>query len=216
MMMMNKNLFTALFVGLVTLLGAATAFTTAPAAATKSFSTALGPVARNGLVYEDVEYGSGRRVLPGDSILCYYKGTYTTTTNNNKGGNPFFGNVGAQSQTVTFDETPPGEPMEFVIGQGQVIPGWDLGICGNVELDIPPMNIGGDRKLLIPSALAYGESGAGNGVIPPNQDLEFQIAVLNAQRKGGISMNMRLGGYAVVAGFAVTVLGTGWFVLHNL
>lgn len=168
-----------------------------------SSSTALGPVARNGLVYEDVEIGSGRRVNAGDTVLCYYEGSYK------QGSGPF-------SKSVTFDATEPGEPVQFLVGKGQLIDGMDTGICGDLSLEIPPMNIGGDRKLKIPSDLAYGEQGAGGGAIPPNQDLEFQIAIVNAEKQGGVSMDTRLKGYAAVAAFATIVLSSGWFVLHNI
>ena len=49
-----------------------------------------------------------------------------------------------------------GQPFEFKLGKGQVIPGWDAGVQG--------MRVGGRRKLTIPSAMAYGARGAG-GVI---------------------------------------------------
>jgi hypothetical protein len=135
---------------------------------------------RNGLQYEDVEIGTGRRVLPGDAVLCYYVGTFP-------------------GQSQAFDETEPGEPAEFVVGKGKVIPGWDLGIVGNLALDLPPMNIGGDRKLVVPSGLAYGSEGA--GPIPPDQDLEFQIMILNAQRSSGVADDVQRKGFAGLFGF---------------
>lgn len=168
-------------------------------------TTALGPVARNGLRYEDVEIGTGRRVNKGDTILCYYSGSYK------KKGDGLF----AKDEKIVFDETKPGEPVEFLVGQGKLIPGMDMGIPGSLDFDIPPMNIGGDRRLMVPSALAYGEAGIGS-VIPPNQDLEFQIAVLSAEARRGVSMEYRLKGYAAVAVFAITMLSAGWFALHSL
>jgi len=65
----------------------------------------LGVVSRNGLIYEDIEIGTGRNIFPGDSILCYYIGTYQSTT---KGGNNPFSN---NNKKVTFDETDAGEPV---------------------------------------------------------------------------------------------------------
>ena len=66
-------------------------------------TTKLGPVARNGLGYEEVEIGTGRNVFPGDTVVCYYSGQYKTVS--------LMG-----EKKVTFDETLPGEPAEFVSG----------------------------------------------------------------------------------------------------
>jgi peptidylprolyl isomerase len=63
-----------------------------------------------------------------------------------------------------------GEPFRFKLGKGQVIPGWDTGVAG--------MRVGGRRKLTIPSAMAYGARGAGNGVIAPHEPLVFVVDLL--------------------------------------
>jgi len=73
--------------------------------------------------------------------------------------------------------------------------GWDLGILGGLEGEITPMNVGGKRRLLIPSGLAYGPEGI--GPIPGNTDLEFELEVLDAGEESDISLQYRLGGYAV-------------------
>ena len=62
-----------------------------------------------------------------------------------------------------------GQPFEFRLGKGQVIPGWDQGVAG--------MRVGGRRRLTIPSAMAYGARGAG-GVIKPNEPLVFVVDLL--------------------------------------
>src|SRR4051812_49159320 len=62
-----------------------------------------------------------------------------------------------------------GQPFEFKLGAGQVIPGWDQGVQG--------MRVGGRRKLTIPSAMAYGARGAG-GVIEPHEPLVFVVDLL--------------------------------------
>lgn len=172
--------------------------------------------ARNGLSYEDVEIGTGRNVFPGDSILCYYVGTYEKEDSGN-GNNLFFAAIGgAKDKKVTFDETEPGEPAEVVIGRGQVIKGWDIGICGDMTLDIPPMKIGGDRRLIIPAELAYGERGAGD-VIPPNTVLEFQVAVLNAERSDpGVSGETKAKGFAALGGFLLFMAVFGFVATQNI
>jgi peptidylprolyl isomerase len=63
-----------------------------------------------------------------------------------------------------------GEPFQFKLAKGQVIPGWDAGVAG--------MRVGGRRKLTIPSAMAYGARGAGNGLIAPHEPLVFVVDLL--------------------------------------
>ena len=72
---------------------------------------------------------------------------------------------------ATFDSTIGGTPFTFNIGAGQVIQGWDQGI--------PGMRVGGLRRLIIPSSLAYG--GTRNGSIPPNATLLFEIELLTVE-----------------------------------
>lgn len=169
-------------------------------------STVLGPIARNGLEFEDVEIGTGRNIFPGDTILCYYEGSFKKL-----GSGPF-----GQVSTFVFDKTEAGDPIEIMVGRGQVIRGWDIGILGDPSLGIPPMKIGGDRKLKVPSSLAYGETGAGGGVIPPGQDLEFQIAVLNAEQKGGISQDFKVVGYAAIVLFAAIISVGGYWLAFKI
>ncbi len=103
------------------------------------------------LKIEDTLVGTGAEVKSGDTVVMHYTGTLVDGTK--------------------FDSSlDRGQPFETQIGEGRVIKGWDQGV--------PGMKVGGKRKLFIPSALAYGERGAG-GVIGPNADLIFEVELLN-------------------------------------
>jgi FKBP-type peptidyl-prolyl cis-trans isomerase FkpA len=73
-----------------------------------------------------------------------------------------------------FDSSQGRGPFDFVLGAGQVIPGWDQGFDG--------MKIGGRRRLTIPPDMAYGVDGAGGGIIPPNATLIFEMELLDVQQ----------------------------------
>lgn len=62
--------------------------------------------------------------------------------------------------------------IAFAVGTGRVIPGWDEGIS--------TMNVGGKRRLSVPSDLAYGETGAGEA-IPPNSQLQFECELISVE-----------------------------------
>jgi len=65
-----------------------------------------------------------------------------------------------------------GQPLSFVLGAGQMIPGFDEGVAG--------MRVGAKRRLIIPPDLAYGPQGR-PPLIPPNAELTFDIELLEAQ-----------------------------------
>ncbi|MEU5538253.1 FKBP-type peptidyl-prolyl cis-trans isomerase [Streptomyces sp. NPDC020362] len=67
-----------------------------------------------------------------------------------------------------------GTPLEFQLGAGQVIQGWDKGVEG--------MKVGGRRKLTIPAHLAYGDRGAGGGRIAPGETLIFVCDLVGVKR----------------------------------
>jgi FKBP-type peptidyl-prolyl cis-trans isomerase len=103
---------------------------------------------------EDLVVGKGAEATNGKRISVHYTGTLASD------GKKFDSSVDR------------GTPFDFVLGAGQVIRGWDLGVLG--------MKVGGKRKLTIPATLAYGERGAGN-VIPPNATLVFEVELLKVQ-----------------------------------
>lgn len=107
----------------------------------------------NGLQIQDLKVGDGPEAKVGDTVAVHYTGWLTDGTK--------------------FDSSlDRGQPFAFALGQGMVIQGWDIGVQG--------MKIGGKRKLTIPSALGYGERGAGEA-IPPNATLVFEVQLLAIQ-----------------------------------
>ncbi len=114
----------------------------------------------NELQIVDTVEGDGAEARPGTTVRVHYTGwLYDAGAPENR-GNKFDSSVDR------------GEPFDFPLGAGQVIPGWDQGVAG--------MKTGGTRVLTIPPALAYGPSGAG-GVIPPNATLVFEVQLLEVQ-----------------------------------
>lgn len=98
------------------------------------------------LVIDDLIVGDGAEATPGSVVSVHYVGVLYD------GGDEF---------DASYNR---GEPIQFILGVGQVISGWDEGIAG--------MKVGGRRQLTIPPHLAYGPFGAG-GVIGPNATLIF-------------------------------------------
>lgn len=105
----------------------------------------------SGLKYVDVVVGKGASPTVGKMVKVHYTGTL-------ENGKKFDSSVDRK------------EPFSFVIGVGQVIPGWDEGVL--------TMKVGGKRKLTIPAKLGYGARGAG-GAIPPNATLLFDVELLD-------------------------------------
>lgn len=104
----------------------------------------------SGLEYVEIEAGTGAQAKAGDTVRVHYTGKFLD-------GKVFDSSVSR------------GEPLEFPLGKGRVIKGWDEGIA--------LMKVGGKATLTIPPQLAYGESGAG-GVIPPNATLLFDVELV--------------------------------------
>lgn len=105
----------------------------------------------SGLHYQIIQQGSGAQAEKGKTVAVHYKGMFSD------GG--------------VFDSSyNRGNPIEFPLGMGQVIPGWDEGI----QL----LKTGDKARFVIPPHLAYGARGAG-GVIPPNATLVFDVELMS-------------------------------------
>ena len=137
------------------------AATPAPAKATSAEAQPKCQASPKELVVKDLEPGSGRPLIPRASVLVWYTGWLYD------GCKPDF--KGAQFDS---NRTRP-VPFGVVVGGGRVIKGWDEGLVGMKEK--------AKRLLIIPADKAYGEKGAGNGLIPPNAALVFEVETLTIQ-----------------------------------
>ncbi|MBK5298706.1 MAG: FKBP-type peptidyl-prolyl cis-trans isomerase [Vicinamibacteria bacterium] len=103
---------------------------------------------------EDLKVGEGAEASPGRRVTVHYTGTLMEGTK--------------------FDSSKDrNEPYAFVLGQGEVIAGWDEGVKG--------MKVGGIRRLTVPSSMAYGSRSGGGGVIPPNAALKFDVELVGVE-----------------------------------
>ncbi len=102
----------------------------------------------------DLTVGDGAEAGPGDSVRVHYVGVAYST------GEEF---------DASYNR---GAPLDFPLGAGRVIKGWDDGVAG--------MKVGGRRRLVIPPQLAYGDRGAG-GVIGPGETLIFVVDLVDVR-----------------------------------
>ena len=103
-----------------------------------------------GLQIDKLTIGNGAAPRKGQAVTVHYTGWFTT-------GEKF-------DSSVDRDE-----PFTFVLGAGQVISGWDIGVA--------TMKVGDKVKLTLPPELAYGAGGY-PGAIPPNSTLVFEVELL--------------------------------------
>jgi peptidylprolyl isomerase len=102
----------------------------------------------------DLAVGDGPEAAPGQQVSVHYVGV-------------------AHSTGEEFDASyNRGAPLDFPLGAGRVIRGWDEGVAG--------MKVGGRRRLVIPPHLAYGDRGAG-GVIGPGETLIFVVDLVGVR-----------------------------------
>ncbi|GLB49917.1 peptidylprolyl isomerase [Neptunitalea lumnitzerae] len=107
----------------------------------------------SGLRYKIIQKGNGVKAEKGKTVSVHYKGMFED------GG--------------VFDSSfKRNQPIDFTLGVGQVISGWDEGIA--------LLQVGDKARFVIPSHLAYGSRGAG-GVIPPNATLIFDVELVNVK-----------------------------------
>jgi FKBP-type peptidyl-prolyl cis-trans isomerase FkpA len=103
----------------------------------------------SGLVYQSLKEGTGAQPKASDTVKVHYRGTLL--------------------DGKEFDSSHKrGTPAEFPLNR--VIPCWTEGVA--------MMKVGGKAKLTCPPAIAYGASGAGNGLIPANATLNFEVELL--------------------------------------
>jgi len=107
------------------------------------------PINDNQIGIIDVKTGDGREAKAGDAVSVHYDGFLT--------------------DGVKFDSSRArGTPFTFVLGSGQVIPGFDTGVAG--------MKVGGVRRIVIPASLGYGNQAVGQ--IPANSTLLFEVELV--------------------------------------
>ena len=114
-----------------------------------SAPTAAAVTTPSGLVYTSVVEGKGPSPTAADTVKVHYRGTFPD-------GREFDSSY-SRNAPATF-------PL------GRVIPCWTEGV--------QKMKVGGKAHLVCPPAIAYGERGAGNGAIPPNATLRFEVELL--------------------------------------
>ena len=123
-----------------------------PAAQTKPDFDVVGGVTK--LTIKDTVVGTGPAAKPGDKVSVSYTGKLLNDS--------------------VFDSNVGHEPLDFTIGEGRVIKGWDQGLVG--------MKVGGKRQLIIPGSLAYGPKGS-PPKIPANATLKFDINLFSINEK---------------------------------
>lgn len=106
----------------------------------------------------DVRIGTGGEAGPGNALTVNYTGWFYDASK-------------TDSKGLQFDSSAGREAFTFTLGAGQVISGWDQGL--------PGMKVGGLRRLVVPSSLAYG--GFRNGRIPPFATLVFDVELVAVQ-----------------------------------
>lgn len=132
--------------------------TPTPTPVPKKIEPAKNPNDPKRLIVEDIVLGKGKLAAKGKNVQVHYTGwLYDATAPGGKG-------------KQIDSSLKRNEPWSFLLGAGKVIKGWDEGF--------KDMKVGGKRRLIIPSEMAYGKRGARTEV-PPNAPLIFEIELLD-------------------------------------
>jgi FKBP-type peptidyl-prolyl cis-trans isomerase FkpA len=131
-----------------------------PAEALVAGSATPGPAA-DSLIVTDVKVGTGKDATAGSTVFVHYTGWLYRPLAKNSHGKQF-----------DSSRVPGRDALDFPLGAGRVIKGWDEGV--------PGMKVGGKRKLTIPPHLAYGDRGF-PGAIPPGSTLIFDVELLSVK-----------------------------------
>ena len=151
--MMKRTLFLSLALLLTTGICSTTAY--AEKAATKKEASNI-----TKLIKIDKKLGKGAQATARHEVSVHYTGW-------------LYDEAAADHKGKKFDSSRDrGQPFDFPLGEGVVIDGWDQGVEG--------MKVGGQRTLIIPASLGYGERGS-PGVIPPNATLVFDVELLGVK-----------------------------------
>ena len=109
----------------------------------------------DGLIIKDIKIGAGPVAKDGETAIVHYTGMLMN------------------GKVFDASKLHGNQPFPFVLGAGQVIAGWDIGVKG--------MRVGGIRELIIPAALAYGDQSPPGSGIPANSTLKFRVRLLGVQ-----------------------------------
>jgi FKBP-type peptidyl-prolyl cis-trans isomerase FkpA len=163
---MKENTMIRRFILLATLCGAAASMShaagqdAAAQAKTEGAASAVIGAPAETLVVIDKVVGAGKEAAAGTTVSVNYTGW-------------LYRPMAKEYHGKKFDSSAGRGPLEFPLGAGRVIKGWDQGVAG--------MKVGGKRTLIIPSELAYGSRGAPGGMIPPDSALIFDVELLDVK-----------------------------------
>ncbi len=121
-------------------------------------STAEQADAGAALLIQTLYEGDGQMIMAGDTAVVHYTGW-------------LFDESAPENRGRQFDSSRGSRAIDFVLGEGRVIQGWEMGLEG--------MLVGEQRRLVIPPDLAYGDRGAGGGIVPPGATLIFEVELID-------------------------------------